>query len=191
MERREALIKTSWILKSAFLTPTLLSFLQSCQETVSRTKNQLILDDKQDNLVKAIADCIIPRTKTPSASDVGVNKFIDLLLTDVFNKEVRQQFLTGLDEFDKECQLAMGKKFAKLSTDNRNEYLENFDKKVMSKTYEDTVPFYYTFKHLTITSYFSTEEGVKQNLNYVPVPGTYKGEVPYTEGDKIMIGNSM
>lgn len=191
MKRREALIKTSWILKSAFLGATVLSVLQSCQNEVSKTKNLLVFNNEQDDLVKAIADCIIPRTNTPSASDVGVNKFIDLLLSDVFNKKVRQQFLAGLDEFEKECLLNIGKDFTKLPADDCSRYLEKIDKEVMSRTYEDTVPFYYTFKHLTITSYFSTEEGVKQNLNYVPVPGPYKGEVEYEEGTKLMIGNRM
>lgn len=191
MERREALIKTSWILKSAFLTPALFSILQSCQEKVSKTENLFVLNDKQNDLIKAIADCIIPRTKTPSASDVRVNTFIDLLLADVFDKDETQKFLIGLDEFDETCQSLTDENFIVLSERERSDYLEKLDTEVMGNNFEERVPFYYAFKYLVVTAYFSTEEGMRQNLNYTPVPGPYKGEIEYVEGSKIMIGNRM
>ena len=191
MKRREAIIKTSWILKSAFLAPTILSVLQSCQEEVSKTRNLLVLNNAQDDLVKAISDTIIPRTTTPSASDVKVNYFIDLLLANVFDKEVKLKFLNGLSQFDSTCQSITGNNFVTLSDEERFVYLEKLDREVMGQQYQDSVPFYYTFKHLTITSYFSTEEGIKQNLNYTPIPGPYIGEVTLKAGDKIMIGNRM
>ena len=53
------------------------------------------------------------------------------------------------------------------------------------------IPFYYTFKSLVITIYFSTEQGIKQNLNYTPIPGPYKGSIELKEGDRIRIGNRM
>jgi len=53
------------------------------------------------------------------------------------------------------------------------------------------VPFYFTFKQLVITIYFSSEEGVKQNLNYQPIPGSFLGDVGLKAGDKIMVGNQM
>lgn len=191
MKRREAIIKISWILKSAFLAPTILSVLQSCQEEVSKTENLLVFKNEQDDLVKAIADAIIPRTTSPSASDVKVNYFIDLLLAEVFDKEVKQKILNGLAHFDRTCQSITGNNFVMLSDQERYAYLEKLDREVMEQEYHDSVPFYYTFKHLTITSYFSTEEGVKQNLNYTPIPGSYIGEVALKDGDNIMIGNRM
>ncbi len=92
MERREAVIKISWILKSAFLAPTLLTVLQSCQDQVLSARELLVLSDEQDDLIIAIADTILPRTASPSASDVKVDRFIDLLLKDVFEEDVKQKF---------------------------------------------------------------------------------------------------
>lgn len=191
MERREAVVKISWILKSAFLAPTILSVLQSCQDEVLKTRDLLFLNDKQDNLIIAIADTIIPKTTSPSASDVKVNRFIDLLLENVYEDDVKQKFLEGLSLFDEECQSVTGSSFVELKTIERYTYLEAVDKAIMSNKYDELAPFYYTFKHLIITIYFSTEQGIKQNLNYQPVPGAYIGEIELKEGDKIMIGNRM
>ncbi len=191
MERREAVQKVSWILKSAFFAPTILSALQGCEDKVSKTSSLFVLTEEQNDLMKTIADTIIPRTTTPSASDVKVSQFMDLLLKDVFDKAVKEKFLNGLDKFDRDCISSTGESFAKLDESEQYTYLERVDQEIMGKEYGDAVPFYYTFKHLTITIYFSTEQGVKQNLNYNPVPGPYIGEVELKEGDKIMVGNKM
>lgn len=191
MERRKALEKTSWILTSAIFAPGVLSFLQGCREENLNTRNLLALNDELDDLVKAISDTIIPRTTTPGASDVKVNQFIDLLLSEVFEKEVSEKFIEGLRKFDKTCESITGKSFAKLEKEKQFDYLEKVDKDVMGKEYPDKAPIYYLFKRLTILTYFSTEQGVKQNLNYLPVPGPYQGEVDYKEGDKIIVGNRM
>jgi len=191
MERREAVIKISWILKSAFLAPTLLTVLQSCQDQVLSARELLVLSDDQDDLIIAIADTILPRTTSPSASDVKVDRFIDLLLQDVFEEDVKQKFLLGLLDFDKDCESITGSRFLELDTSEQYSYLEKIDKEIMEQEYDELVPFYYTFKHLVITTYFTTEQGVKQNLNYMPIPGAYVGEVDLKPGDKIIIGNRM
>jgi hypothetical protein len=191
MERREAVIKISWILKSAFLAPTILTVLQSCQDQVLHSRDLLVLNDEQDELIKAIADTILPRTASPSASDVKVDRFMDLLLQDVFEEEVKQKFIQGLSQFDEDCKSNTGSRFVELNESEQTAYLEKIDNEIMEQEYDELVPFYYTFKHLTITIYFTTEQGVKQNLNYNPIPGNFIGEVDLGPDDKIMIGNRM
>ena len=191
MKRRAALKKTSWILKSTLLAPSLLSAIQACRPRMEQEHGLQVLDGPQNELVQVLSDTIIPRTDTPGATDVKVNQFIDLLLKDVFEKEVKNKFLSGLSEFDQDCQSVTGSFFIELSKDKQVDYLQQVDLKVMSKTYESEVPFYYTFKHLTTMIYFSSEQGVKQNLNYRPLPGPYEGDITYTPGDKITTGNHM
>lgn len=181
----------SWILKSALLAPAILTVLQNCQGKVLNSRDLLVLNDEQDDLINAIADTILPRTDSPSASDVKVDRFMDLLLQDVFEEDVKQKFLQGLSQFDSDCQNSMGSSFVDLIESERYDYLEKIDKEIMEQEYNDLVPFYYTFKHLTITIYFTTEQGVKQNLNYMPIPGSYVGEVDLKPEDKIIIGNRM
>ena len=191
MHRREALNKTSWIIKSAIFGPTLLSAIQACRPKVESSNGLQVLNAAQNQLATALADTIIPRTDTPSASDVNVTQFLDLLLKDVFEEQVKEKFLNGLIEFDQECQDATGSRFSDLSPDKQATYLQQVDAEVMSQTYDEEVPFYYTFKHLTTMIYYSSEEGAKQNLDYRPVPGPYEGDIDFQAGDRITIGNHM
>ena len=191
MKRREAVEKLSWILKSALFAPAIATALNGCQKEVFNGRKLLVFDTEQNDLVKAIADIIIPHTTSPSASELKVDSFMDLLLMDVFEDEVKRQFLAGLAQFDTECQSTTGNNFLKLNESERYSYLEKVDRETMEKSYRDRIPFYYTFKSLVITIYFSTEQGIKQNLNYTPIPGPYKGSIELKEGDRIRIGNRM
>jgi len=188
MKRREA---TGWILKSAIFTPGLISAIQGCQRKITETVDLLVLDQDQYHLCNAIADTILPKTESPSASEVRVVEFMDLLLNDVWEPEVVGSFIEGLGKFDDECKSANQISFTKLRQEQKIAYLEPIDKMVMSEDYGETVPFYYTFKRLCLTVYYSSEQGVKQNLDYQPVPGAYQADVELKPGDKIMVGNQM
>ena len=191
MNRREAIKKSTWIAKSAIFAPALMSAIQSCETKLSETEKLLVLNDQQHRLIEAIADTIIPKTDTPSASEVKVPQFLDLLLKDVFDPEVTEKFLTGLEQFDEDCKEASGKSYTQLDQSHRNDYLEQIDREVMGKEYDTLIPFYFTFKQLCVRTYYSTEQGIKQNLNYVPVPGRYQSDIALKAGDKIMVGNQM
>src|SRR5262245_16299955 len=58
------------------------------------------LTDAQLAFVKAIADTIIPRTDTPSASDVGTEKFINVLVAEYATDDDRTKFLAAIDALD-------------------------------------------------------------------------------------------
>ncbi len=186
MQRRKA---TGWILKSAIFSPALISAIQACEKKISKTTGLLVLNQDQYNLCNAIADTIIPETDSPSASQTKVVEFIDLLLQDVFEQEVVESFIEGLQQFDQECKADQGKLFYDLSQEQQEIYLGPLDKRIMTTDYGDEVPFYYTFKRLCISVYYSTEQGIQQNLNYTPIPGPYQGDVPINPGEKIAIGN--
>ena len=176
---------------SAVFGTELLTALQGCSSEANLPDQLLVLSPMQYQLTKVLADTILPRTSSPSASDVKVPEFIDLLLKDIFQEETKENLLGGLTTFDGDCQKAMGKSFHQLSPDEQHDYLIEIDEKVMGKRYTDLVPFYFTFKKLVIDIYYSTEEGIKQNLDYNPIPGRYQGDVLWQPGDKIEVGNEM
>ena len=151
----------------------------------------MVLNTEQFQLLEAIADLILPRTDTPSASDVKTVQFLDLMLNDVYDKEAREQFIAGLDLFDKDCAQEKGDSFVQLESESRLNYLGKLDQEIMSSSYQQQVPFYFGFKQLCIRIYFSTEEGLKQNMEYRPVPGSFQGDVELLSGDKIMVGNAL
>ncbi|MDH3648270.1 MAG: gluconate 2-dehydrogenase subunit 3 family protein [Saprospiraceae bacterium] len=189
MKRREAIHKTGWILKSAVFGPGLVTALQSCSSDVQTADQLLVFSTQQYQLAKALSDTILPRTNSPSASDVKVPEFMDLLLRDVLDKEATEHLLEGLSRFEDNCGSATGQSFIKLTPEERNNYLVAIDRMVMGKNYTDRIPFYYTFKKLCINIYFSTEEGIKQNLNYNPSPGAFHGDVKMETNDLIEVGN--
>ncbi len=191
MKRRQAISKTGWILKTAIFGPTVITAIQSCTSSEQYTKPLRVLNDNQYQLLKVLGDCILPKTTSASASEVGVPEVIDLLLHDVFSSKVVQQFLQGLANFNDDCQKQTGKPFVDLKPEARTEYLVAVDQEVMSETYDTELPFYYSFKKLCIDIYFTTEQGIKQNLNYNPIPGGYQGDVRLEPGEKIEVGNEM
>ncbi len=192
MKRRAALRKTGWILQSAVFGPGLISAIQSCQQQQIENDAFSVLSAQQGRLANAIADTIIPSTETASASQAKVVEFIDLLFRDIFDQDTVETFLTGLQEFDKSCQQETAESFTGLSDKQRVDYLEVVDRQVMEKDYDSgEAPFYYTFKKLCITVYFTSEAGITQNLDYRPIPGPYQGDVKMGPEDKIMRGNQM
>ena len=54
---------------------------------------------------------------------------------------------------------------------------------------EDAVPggaeFFEIFRQLVLTGYFTSEIGIKQEREYLPVPGRYDGAYPYSEVNKV------
>ncbi|MFN4096366.1 MAG: gluconate 2-dehydrogenase subunit 3 family protein, partial [Sphingomonas sp.] len=45
--------------------------------------------------------------------------------------------------------------------------------------------FFDKFRQLVITGYFTSEIGITQERDYLPVPGRYDGAHPYSPGTKV------
>ena len=55
------------------------------------------LSEQQLALIGAVADTILPRTDTPSATDVGVPAFIDVIVSEQYTERDRNAFVAGLE----------------------------------------------------------------------------------------------
>ena len=71
-------------------------------------------------LVRAIADTIIPRTDTPGATDVGVHKFVDVIVNEYLPETERTAGLAGLDAIDARARTESNVAFAQLSAEKRS-----------------------------------------------------------------------
>jgi gluconate 2-dehydrogenase gamma chain len=69
------------------------------------------LSSPQSELVATIAEHILPATDTPGARAAGVDRFVDLILTDYYKSAERDRFLAGLATLDTRSQKANGKTF--------------------------------------------------------------------------------
>jgi hypothetical protein len=128
------------------------------------------------SLIAAI-DQIIPETQTASASQAGVPSFIEVALSDCFEKEKQDMFKSGLE---------------KLSA-NENYYQLSFDEQtgILKQLEQQEDDFFIFLKQLTLVGYFTSEKGIKQNFTYNPVPGKYQGCIPFTPSSKPWRGNRL
>jgi gluconate 2-dehydrogenase gamma chain len=133
------------------------------------------LSDAQMALVRAIADTIIPRTDTPSATDVGVHAFVDVIVAEYASDADRIAFLAGLDAIDARARSANGTAFADLAEDARGTFiagLETGDREV------EPAKTYWRLKGLVVHGYFTSEPVMKDVLKHRVMPGRFEGAAP-------------
>ena len=168
--------------------PIVAEALNACKPVTDDGWLPTALTKTQNELVLEICELIIPVTETPGASDVGVNRFIDLLLKDVLPDEDRTEFLNGMEVFERHCEAENGEPFLELSLEKKKAWVEKLDSRNDVDSDKGRA-FILTLKDLTLVTYFSSEAGVKQNFNYVPIPGIYDGCRSMVGDEKTTVGD--
>ena len=184
MKRRESIKRISSFLALATSFTSLAGILEGCSEKKTPIWAPLKLAEKQRDLISALADQIIPPTDTPGASDAGVPVFIEVLLKDVFQLQDARKLLDDLGRFNKNCKTETGHEFLECTSDQKKNWMEV----VINAAHEDHKIFM-QMKDLMIGAYFTSEIGMTQNLNYLPIPGKFEACRKMDEQDKIMIGD--
>lgn len=200
MDRRVAIKNMGLALGYTVATPTLVSLVQGCKnvETVDWTPD--FFTKEQGNILHKLVDIILPKTDTPSASEVNVHVFIDRFASEIM--EEIQQSITKLS-FDKFIAKALENSGKDEANDLTSEDLEpvlveafqldeeeqilNEDLVIknpsaMIKGENDAVsgaPVSYNFaknlRDMTIWGYKTSEYVGEEVLAYLPVPGEYIG----------------
>lgn len=151
------------------------------------------LDSVQAEVVRELAEIILPRTETPGATDANVAEFIDIMLTSWMDPEEVDVFIAGLDEVDERAGRAFGGTFLEGSAAQRRALVESMDSEVaellradgagIAHDYidaPDDLPeqrapqtFYYQFRRLVLLGYFTSEAGMTEALRFNPFPGRW------------------
>ena len=151
-----------------------------------------ILSAHQDATVTAMAELILPQTGTPGAKAVRVNEFIGRIVAEWYSDEDRARFLAGLAGVDARTQSLFKKDFVDLSPGQQSEILRALGDEMAQATevlakappgYRGTDPepednFYFMFRQLTLTGYFTSEAGFRQQLREEIIPGRFDGCFP-------------
>ena len=58
------------------------------------------LTGNQQLQLAELVNIIIPKTDTPGAKELGVEKFISVMVRDCYNEEVKAEFLSGFGELN-------------------------------------------------------------------------------------------
>ena len=110
-----------------------------------------VLSERQDRAVDALAELIIPRTETPGARDAQVHRYIDRMLAEGMLEAERAAFLSGLTVFDDVPADRYESMLIELSRGDRG---------------EDGRRFFRQLKDLVIRGYYTSREGLMQELEY-------------------------
>src|SRR6266581_5974175 len=194
MNRRDALrlLATGTALQIA--PGSLFALLREARKLVDAPSAPRTLNSHQNDTVKAIAELILPRTDTPGATDVGTSEFIDLMLTEWYDEQDRTRFLNGLADVDLRTQALFGKKFVEATSDQQVEILNWLGQKMAaaapvprtrrSSSRRPSQDFYFMFRSLTLTAYYTSESGATQELHFQMIPDSHAGcmEVPSGKG---------
>mgnify|MGYP003641187893 CR=1 FL=1 len=200
MDRRIALKNIGLSLGYVVATPTLISLVQSCKDQNIVEWTPSFLTKEEGSVLYKLVDIILPKTDTPSATDVNVHVFIDKFANEIMMPE-QQNFI----------KMAMSKFVDKALKDSGKEKIEDLDSEdlepvlaaALKTTKEDEVINYKsinTYKEAinngeqaelddtisrfafandlrgqTIWAYKTSEYIGEEVLAYLPVPGEYIG----------------
>jgi hypothetical protein len=194
MERREAITKALLALGCTISVPTVISIFDSCNSKATDWQPQFF-SRQQAAFISELSETILPKTKTPGAKDLMLDRFIDQFIPTVFSKQEQQDFLNGIETFNKECKEVLGENFVDLSPEQRKKILvrmeENAAKTPLSfwginmQKDPPPLPFYRKAKGLVLLGYFTSEKVGKNLLKYDPVPGKFVANMSLAQQDHI------
>jgi gluconate 2-dehydrogenase gamma chain len=136
---------------------------------------------EQRALVTALSERVIPTTDTPGAIAAGVPYFIEKLLVDWALPEEKEPILDGLDAIEARSQSDYGIAAAKATHEQQDALLTL----AMNDELPGGADFFEKFRQLVITGYYTSEVGITQEREYLPVPGEYDGAFPYSNINKV------
>src|SRR5437899_12989934 len=187
IDRREALRRAALLLGGALSASTLAGVLAGCEarRTPDGAWAPRALSSDQLDLVATIAEHILPETDTPGARAVGVHEFIDAMLAEGYAGEDRARFFAGLTDVDARARAACGRPFLECARVQQRAGLDDLAREAFTWPLpglaRTEVPFFRTFKELTLVGYYTSEVGATRELHHEPVPGRYAGCVPLAE----------
>lgn len=123
-----------------------------------------VLSASQNEQVVALSEAIIPATDTPGARAALVNRFIDQVLADA-DAAQRSAFLQGLSWIAGRSQAEFGRDFASATPEQQAALLTRIDDEgPVSADDRPGADFFRAIKSMTISGYYSTEIGLRQEL---------------------------
>ena len=125
-------------------------------------------------LMARLSELIIPRTETPGAIDVNVPGYIDGLMADWASEETRAAHRRALGEIER--RLSANGSFPALDDAQAESLLAELDRAAFAEAAGE-LGGYRTFKGYVTRSYFATEGGAREELQWVAVPGRWDPDV--------------
>ena len=185
IDRREALRRTALLLGGALSAPAMAGVLAGCGDRRDKAPDwkPLSFSSTQGEMLAAVAEHIIPATDTPGARDVGVHRFIDVMMAEYYGAPEREHFVAGLNDLDARARRAHGHTFLRCNDSEQRALITALDAETFAPPAVPTPPrplppWFRTMKELTLLGYYTSEAGATKELRYESVPGKYEGCIP-------------
>ena len=183
MQRRDVLRLLTTTAMASAMPLEILQSLQQARAEVGPSRGLRTLNPHQNATVILLSERIIPETDTAGAKSTKVNEFIDLLLTEWYDKPDTDRFLQGRH---------FGKDFVDCSTAQQTELMKEWDSAALdyakankaslnAKFAAPPANFFYTVKRLTIVGYYTSEVGFTKELKATIIPLKHAGCAPLSE----------
>jgi gluconate 2-dehydrogenase gamma chain len=172
----------------------LLALGRKVHELAQGTEAFGTLSAHQNRTLIAACERIIPATDTAGAAAVGVNRFIDAMLTGWYPAADRDRFIRGLAELDRRSRRAHGASFVDCQPAQQAALLVALDEEVAalrraagtgqasasSRPVNPDEHWFAMLKFLTIWGYYTSEVAQTRELRLYPILGRYDGCAPYS-----------
>ena len=164
MKRRDLLKKGVYGLAGVTLSSTLISTLESC--TSIEKYNPVYFSKTEFSLLSNIVDFFIPKTETPGALDMKVPQFIDIIISETYNIESKNNFSNKLKLLIEDF------KSNNIDLSDYNSIKSKFVNDFNNKTHQEI---YNQIRDLTVWGFKTSKEIALNVLNYNPIPGYQLG----------------
>ena len=176
IDRKEAIKRTGLLLGGVVFAPNILGVLQGCRASPGNWELVLFSPD-QARVVTALADVILPADGTPAASEVGVPKFIEMIVNEVYSENQRQKFIEGLNKFSEDYLSEFQVEYYNGTDEDQYNFTYHKNQIAIEEDLEES-PFILTFKEMAMLGYFTSELGATEVLRYKAIPGYYDACMP-------------
>jgi len=164
MKRRDLLKTGVYGFAGVTLSSTLISTLQSCSSI--EKYNPAYFSKTEFSLLTNMVDFFIPKTETPGALDMKVPQFIDIIISETYNNESKNNFSNKLKL------LIVDLKSNNIDLSDYNSMKSKFVNDVNNKTHQEI---YNQIRDLTVWGFKTSKEIALNLLNYNPIPGYQLG----------------
>ena len=175
MNRRKAL-KNIAIVSGGLIT--LPQWMVSCGVS-DTTIHQTTFSLAEQKILASITDTIIPAGNSIGALSVGVDKFLQKLIDDCYEKDVQDNVKAQLKALEYSAKMINKKSFADCMQAQRQELLLNLS----SSAKKEEKDFFELVKSETIRGFNTSQKVMQEYLGYKVAPGHFYGSVDVNTSD--------
>jgi hypothetical protein len=182
IDRRTALIGVAAMFGTNLFAPIARAAARDARPIIDTGAPSIkVFTPAQHATMTALSERVIPTTDTPGAIAAGVPDYIDKLLADWSLPTERLPIIAGLDAIEARS-MAEHKLSAARATPAQQDALLTA---AMDNRFAGGADFFDKFRQLVITGYYTSEIGMTQEREYLPVPAQYDGAFLYSTINKV------